>query len=283
MIEQDIVEVKEGLLEVEEGLLEVEDGLLDVEEIEDTRHAYPRLWEVDTLRGLAIVAMVAYHVVFDLAFFDVYTGDIHSPGWKLIARSIASTFMLVMGISLTLKYRRLEARLDARQIARTYLRRGATLFAWGLVINVVTYFTLDDRFVLFGILHLLGLSTILAFPFLRSRRASLIGGVAAIATGVGLGDVRVLFPWLHWLGVRQLGRSSVDFFPVFPWFGVVLLGIWVGLTFYPRGSRLWAMPDLSHTLPVRLLTYLGQHSLTIYLIHQPVLLGLMIVLGIGSL
>jgi uncharacterized membrane protein len=137
--------------------------------------------------------------------------------------------------------------------------------------------------VIFGILHLLGLSTILAFPFLRSRWASLAGGLVAI--GVGLYASRLVSsgPWLVWLGVQEIGRFMVDWYPVFPWFGAALLGVFVGFTLWPGGRFRFELPDLSQTAPARGLAFLGRHSLFIYLVHQPVLLGLLIVTGIGSI
>jgi uncharacterized membrane protein len=68
-----------------------------------------------------------------------------------------------------------------------------------------------------------------------------------------------------------------------PWFGIALLGIFVGFTLYARGIRRFVLPDLSHTAPVRGLTFLGKHSLLIYLIHQPILLTILILVGIGSI
>jgi uncharacterized membrane protein len=251
-------------------------------ETEHHRPVYPRLWEVDTIRGVAVILMIGYHLVFDLAFFGVYAGDIYSTPWQIVARSIGTTFILVMGLSLTLRYHRLAPALDRRRLLGQYLWRGATLFGWGMVITAVTYLVLGRGFVVFGILHLMGLSTILAFPFLRSRWASLAGGMVVIGLGVYLGNVKVLHPWLLWLGVRQLGRGMVDYYPIFPWFGFALLGVFVGLSLYPRGVRRFVLPELSHTVPIRALTYLGSHSLPIYLIHQPILLGFLILVGIGS-
>jgi uncharacterized membrane protein len=75
----------------------------------------------------------------------------------------------------------------------------------------------------------------------------------------------------------------VDWYPVFPWFGAALLGVFVGFTLWPGGRRRFDLPDLSQTAPVRGLAFLGRHSLLIYLVHQPVLLGLLIVTGIGSI
>lgn len=252
-------------------------------EIGQTRHTYQRLWEVDTVRGIATILMIAYHFIFDLAFFGAYATNMYASSWQLFARSIGTTFILVMGISLTLTYHRLEPELDQKQLFQKYLRRGAMLFGFGLVISVVTYFALDTQFVVFGILHLLGIAAILAFPFLRSRWASLAGGVATIGLGIYLGGMDALTPWLLWLGVPQFGRTMVDYYPILPWFGFVLLGVFLGYTLYPRGSRRYALPDLSHTAPIRALCYLGKHSLLIYLIHQPILLGILILVGIGSI
>jgi len=248
-----------------------------------SRHAYQRLWEVDTVRGIAIILMIAYHFIFDLAFFGAYATNMYAASWQRVARSIGTTFILVMGISLTLTYHRLKPELDQRRLLQIYLRRGAVLLGWGLVISVVTYFLLGTGFVVFGILHLLGIATILAFPFLRSRWASLAGGIVAIGLGAYLNSIKALSPWLLWLGVPQFRRTMVDYWPILPWLGVALLGVFLGFTLYPRGSRRYTLPDLSHTVPIRALSYLGKHSLIIYLIHQPILLGILILVGIGSI
>ena len=249
---------------------------------EQIRPATPRFWEVDTLRGIATILMIGYHLCFDLSFFGAFAADMYSTPWQLVARSIGTTFILLLGVSLTLRYHRLKPELNQRQLFRKYLQRGATIFGWGMVVTVVTYFVLGTGFVIFGILHLLGLSVILGFPFLRSRWASLAGGVVGIGLGVYLGNVKVFYPWLLWLGVSQFGRLMVDWYPILPWFGFALLGIFVGFTLYPRGIRRFALPDLSHTASIRALTYLGRHSLLIYLIHQPLLLGLLTLVGIVS-
>jgi uncharacterized membrane protein len=252
-------------------------------EAEQTKTGTQRLWEIDTVRGIAVVVMICYHFIFDLAYFGAYSGNMYSTSWQLVARSIGTTFILVMGLSLTLRYHRLDPELGRKRLFLRYLRRGAILFGWGMVITVVTYFVVGRGFVVFGILHLLGVSTILAFPFLQSRWASLVGGIAALGLGFYLGSVKVLSPWLLWLGVPQLRRYMVDYYPILPWFGFALLGVFVGLTLYPRGVRRFGLPDLAQATPIRALGFLGRHSLVIYLVHQPVLFGILILVGIGSI
>jgi uncharacterized membrane protein len=138
-------------------------------------------------------------------------------------------------------------------------------------------------YVIFGILHLLGLSTILAYPFLRSRWAGLAGGIVAIGLGIYVAGLTSTSPWLLWLGVRQFGRYMVDYYPILPWFGIALLGVFVGHTLYPGGTPRFTLPDLSQRAPIRGLTFLGRHSLLIYLVHQPILLGFLFVVGIAHL
>jgi uncharacterized membrane protein len=251
--------------------------------VEPTKPASSRLWEVDTVRGIVVVLMICYHFIFDLAFFGAYATNMYAFSWQFFARSIGTTFILIMGLSMTLRYHMLESELGQKRLFLKYLRRGAILIGWGMVVTVVTYFAIGNGFVIFGILHLLGISMILAFPFLRSRWASLVVGIAALALGFYLNGVKVLSPWLLWLGVPQLRRHMVDYYPILPWFGFALLGVFVGFTLYPRGVRRFALPDLSHLALVRAISFLGRHSLLIYLIHQPIMLGLLILVGIGSI
>jgi uncharacterized membrane protein len=252
-------------------------------EMEQPRRDANRLWEVDTVRGIAVVLMVFYHFVFDLAYFDVYAADMYRGPWQVFARSIGTTFIVVMGVSLTLRHNRLRLELGQGKLFRKYLARGATLVGWGMVITVVTYFVVGRGFVVFGILHLLGLSTVLAFPFLRSRWSSLAGGLVVLGVGFYVNQLVSEGPWLIWLGVQEFGRFMVDWYPMFPWFGFALVGAFLGFTLWPGGRRRFGLPDLSQTAPVRGLTFLGRHSLLIYLIHQPILFGILIVAGIGSI
>jgi uncharacterized membrane protein len=123
---------------------------------------------------------------------------------------------------------------------------------------------------------------VLAFPFLRSRWISLLVGVLALAAGVIAGDHALPSPWLLWLVQTRADRFMVDWYPLVPWFGFALVGVFFGLTLYPGGNRAVRLPELAQALPIRGLAFLGRHSLPIYLVHQPILLGLLILLGIGS-
>ncbi len=243
-----------------------------------------RLWEVDTLRGIAIVLMIIFHFSWDLSFFGLYQIDILSAPWQTFARCIATLFISVMGVSLTLSYHRASQQLGRPASFTKYLRRGGQIFGLGLLITVVTYFYLGRGFVIFGILHLLGVSVVLTYPFLRwNKWVSLLAGAVVIGLGFYVSTLVVTFPWLIWLGIKQAGIYMVDYYPLLPWFGLALLGVFIGRALYPQGARRFALPDLSQLAPVRGLRFLGRHSLLIYVVHQPILIGLLIALGYGSL
>ncbi len=241
-----------------------------------------RLWEVDALRGVAIVAMVYFHFMWDLFFFGIYQTNMLVGPWQWFARSIGSTFLFVMGLSATLTHARLARRMSRPFL--WYLARGLRIFSCGLLITIVTYVVLPQGFVIFGILHLLGVALVLIYPFLFAPRwLTLLVALAIIALGFQWYGRTVDTPWLLPLGLPPAGLYMSDYYPLLPWFGMALLGVVAGRAWYRNGQRVFDLPDLSSNPLVRGLRFLGRHSLVIYLIHQPILIGLLIALGYGSL
>ena len=220
----------------------------------------PRFWEIDSLRGIAIVMMIAFHLAFDLSYFGGYDIGIHSGLWRLFGRATASIFILLAGISLSLSHSRSAAGMER------YLIRGLKIFSWGLLITMATILFFPAEFIVFGILHFIGLSIVLAYPFLRQKRWNLLLGLAIIIIGLSIQGPLILFP---------ASFRTFDYFPIFPWFGLILIGIFLGNSLYPSHTRRFSIPEISTPLST-----LGRHSLLIYLIHQPVLIALLYALGI---
>lgn len=230
-----------------------------------------RLAVVDALRGIAIVMMLVSNFLYDLTMFGVKL-DPQSGFLAWFARTTAATFLLVAGLSLTLSYNRLapgEIRFGK------YLRRGLRLLGLAMVVTLATWVAVGRGLVVFGILHLLGCGIILAYPLLRYTYLNLLLGVLVIGGGVWLSSQLVASPWLLPLGVRYYGFFSVDYTPIFPWFGILLLGIFGGHLFCPAGRPLWSPTRLLATPGGRLLSRLGRNSLRIYFIHQPIFMALL--------
>ncbi len=242
-----------------------------------------RYWEIDALRGMAIIMMIAFHATYDMVSFGISGIDIFNGFWWYFPRFIAGLFMFTAGISLTLSLSRAKGLFSERKIFRKYALRGCRIFGWGLVITLVTRIFLGKAFVLFGVLHLIGFSIILAYPFLRYRYLNLALGIFVLFFGLYLGQFRFDFYWLFWLGFRPEGYYSVDYVPIFPWFGWILLGVFFGNFIYGNKIRRLHNQNLE-SFPINSgLSLLGRNSLAIYLLHRPVVFGLVYVISITRL
>jgi uncharacterized membrane protein len=225
-----------------------------------------RIAALDVLRGAAIVGMVVYHFAWDLWVFGFIETDVgYGFWWRLFAHSIASTFLVIVGISLVLAARR-GFRSDA------FLRRLGMVAGGAVLVTIATWFTDARTFVFFGILHMIAAGSVLAVPFITLPVWVTAGAAAAV---IALGNVVMtpVFnpPWLVWIGLSTEVPATVDFYPVFPWFGAILAGIAIGRLFV--GSE--AEAALARWYPAgaatRLLELAGRWSLVIYLVHQLIL------------
>lgn len=228
--------------------------------------------EIDLLRTLAILLMVIYHTAFDLSEFYGWDIDVFSGGWKLFARATATLFLLLVGVS---------AAVSAdRETPRRMIYRFVKIGLAALVVTVATYVIDPDTYVRFGILHLIAVSTLLLSILPKHTRpiiAPILGALLLMLSPI-VSAMRIGHVWLIPLGIRPHVFVSVDYFPLVPWFGVVLIGY--GIWAWGVRSGLWER-KLRHTPHSPLLTTLmwpGQHSLLIYLIHQPIILTLLWIL-----
>ena len=236
------------------------------------RNRYP---EIDLLRTIAILGMVVYHTAFDLAVFYGWEIAVFVGGWKILARSTAILFLLLVGISFVISWGKNTVGQEYScptvffLLWKKYLPRGLKIFAWGILISIVTFIINPDTYVRFGILHMIGLSTML-LPFLTPLHSgNFILGIMIIALGPVIGQLHADIPFLLPLGISPRFFSSVDYFPLVPWLGVILVGIGLGSVLYNRNVR-WR-PQFLDTFPAPL-TWPGQNALWIYLLHQPILI-----------
>lgn len=242
-----------------------------------------RFWEIDFIRGIAIIMMVAFHSAFNLYYFDAFDIDIDSTPLWLLARSTATIFIFLVGVSLTLSYSKTKRTKSKMGVWIKYIVRGSKIFSWGILITVITYFFLREGFVRFGILHFIGLSIILAVPFIRYKTVNLVLSPVVIIIGFYIECITVKTEWLMWIGLQPESFYTVDYFPLLPWFGLILFGISAGNFLYPDHERIFDLPDLGDVLPIKLFSFLGRNSLKIYLLHQPLIIIMMIIFGIIDL
>ena len=226
-----------------------------------------RLWEVDALRGVAVVMMVIYHLLYDLYYFRVTDVIFTNPFWFYFQRTTATLFIALMGISLALRQGRSSGHTADWMLAK----RGLQLVGWGLVISAVTWLALGpELYIRFGVLHFMGVSILLSYPFLHWRWVNVGLGILSIGVGIWLQQFRFDPPWsyLFWLGLEPVNHTYVDFFPFVRWFGVVLIGISIGNWLYVKGERQFPLTDLSLVPPIIALRTLGRHALPISVVHD---------------
>lgn len=235
-----------------------------------------RLDWIDALRGLSLLAMFAYHLIWDLAYFGLITRQIPlSPGFKLFGHGIAATFLSLVGLSLVLAHQK-------HWHWSAFWRRLAVLVLASAVISLVTYILFPDSFIFFGIIHCIALVSLLAVPTLRLPLVALwLLALLILLLPAIAADPHFDQPLLWWTGLGLEQPESNDWRPLFPWGGFAFLGMAL-----MRQGQAWDV--LSHlaqwrakTGLSRLLVWGGRHSLLVYLVHQPVFLGLVFLAAQG--
>jgi len=224
-----------------------------------------RIQLIDAARGVAIIAMVIYHVAWDLYYLGfVQTDVIDDPVWEMFQRSIVVTFLLLVGIGLVLGH--------GEGIRwRSFWRRFAVILGAAVLTTIGTYIAFPEYFVYFGILHaiamfsLLGLAFVGAPPWLLAIAALVVLLPPALITS----PVMTEKP-LSWIGFWPTPPMTTDIVPVFPWFGVVLLGIF-GMRLLVKSASWPRLAAIELGAPGRVLAVMGRWSLVIYLVHQPVI------------
>ncbi|WP_425351430.1 heparan-alpha-glucosaminide N-acetyltransferase [Methylocystis bryophila] len=235
-----------------------------------------RLLWLDAARGFAVVAMVAYHFVWDLGNFDYIDRYFpYSAQFKSFGHAIALSFLFIAGVSLVLAHERNPS-------FGPFWRRLARIAAAAALVSLGTYLVFPQSFVFFGILHCIAAASLLAAPFLfLPWPASLFAAVAVFLAPRFLAAPVFDAPWLSWIGLSTVEPLTNDWRPLFPWSGALLAGV----AFAKAPGVLAALgrfePTGAGSAFANASGWLGRHSLAIYLLHQPLLFG--VFLGIAKL
>lgn len=224
---------------------------------------------VDVLRGTAIVMMFAYHFTFDLHYYGVVSADFnHDPFWLGFRAIIVSLFLGVMGVSLHLA--------TARGVnPRAFGRRLLLVAGCAGLVSAGSYAMFPNSMIFFGILHFIAVASVLGLLFWRLFWLNLIVGGGLIVAGLQFQHPWFDLPAWQWLGMMTHKPVTEDYVPLLPWFGVVLIGMFLGKLIYQR-ENVPAFARWTGRHPVaRLLAFGGRHSLPVYMLHQPVFLGVL--------
>lgn len=229
--------------------------------------AKQRLHYLDVVRGIAIILMIIYHFSFDLDNFNYIQIDLdNSLGWQSFRAVIVTLFLTAMGMSLALTHA--NGICWSCMKKRTLLLGGASI-----LVSVGSYFQFPESWIYFGILHFILFASWLGLFFVGKPLLSLITAVVIL--------IGSYFGWLHTQVLFDLVKHVLhlpiqyteDLVNVFPWFAPVLIGIFIV-------AKDWHVyPQLVPSFMSRKVEFMGRHSLFIYLIHQPLLFGMLLLVS----
>ncbi len=220
-----------------------------------------RIWEIDFLRAIAIILMVIFHIVYDLNEFLGIEADYLSGFWYWEGKTSALMFIFLAGIS--------------SGFSKNTVKRGIKILIFAMVITLVTYIFFREQYIRFGILHLLGTSMVL-FPLLKKMNNVLlfISAVFIALTSISIKSTLVDTSLLLPFGVMYRGFVTLDYYPISPYLSVFILGILAYKMYYYKGQSIFKFHYKNEYLSI-----ISKNSLAIYLIHQPVLVGMAIMIN----
>ncbi|UWQ22781.1 DUF1624 domain-containing protein [Jannaschia sp. W003] len=231
-----------------------------------------RLPLLDLARAFALVQMALFHLGRDLdtmlppALRVAEWGFSFGPLWQGWAASIAGSFVFLAGVSLWLAH-------GAAFRPASFLRRLGVLVLAAAAVSLATWATFPSQWVRFGILHSIALSSVVGLLFLRlPGPVTVLAGLAAVWAGRTLDLAAFADPWWLWTGLSAQIPPMMDYEPLLPWTGPFLIGLGAARIADRAGwiDRLRGWPEG----PVwRRLGWPGRHSLAVYLVHQPVIVG----------
>lgn len=232
---------------------------------------------IDTFRGLALIYMIFFHFIYDMAFLiESEWGMAAFRANENIVVFDTASFILLAGVS--------------SSFSRSNSKRGGKLLAIGILFTLATAFVFPGEAIYFGILQLLGICMVLYGAFedkLRKLPAlPMIIGCAvvfALTYHIQLGYIGIkgLFEWqlpseltvnnlLYPYGILHRGYASVDYEPLLPWFFLYFAGTYIGGLIVKYRDRL---PSFCYADPLPPVSWMGRHSLIIYILHQPIILA----------
>ena len=236
-----------------------------------------RIAAIDVARGASLVGMGVYHLTWDLAYFGFVSASLpFTPAMRLLSHGVASAFLALVGVSLALAH-------PHGLRWRAFARRFATIAGAALLVTLATFLLDRDEPILFGILHCIAIASLIAAPFVGAPAwAALAAGALALAAPLALTSESFNSPALIWLGLGTVAPASLDWRPLLPWAGVVLVGLALTRACLSRLAR-WSWTRWRPAaIPSRALGFAGRHSLALYLVHQPILFAALFALAAAT-
>jgi len=215
---------------------------------------------LDLMRTFAIVLMVIFHFIYDLKYFNWLAWDIpDGNGWKHFRYLILSLFFICIGAGLVYSHAK-------KFHLKKFLVRLGKVAVGASLITLMSLLMFPHNWIYFGVLHFIIIASLLAVFFVIHPRIALLIGLCIIS----LFQLNYLSTYWPFNYINEyLPNYTTDYVPLFPWLGVILLGIPLAHSQWFNKSR------IKETKLTAILALPGKHSLLIYLVHQPLLFAIL--------
>ena len=218
--------------------------------------------------------MFAYHFSFDLNYYHfIETNFYNNPFWIYFRIVIVSLFLWLVGVSLWL------ASQNGLKLARITKRLGWLILAAALV-SYSSYLTFPGSYIFFGILHFIIVASLVGLLFVRLYYSNLFLGILLIIIGTTVSSPIFTDNALQWFGLMPHKPVTEDYVPFLPWFGVVLTGLFSGQFIFKQRHLTFIARWREKTKLQSTISCMGRHSLIIYLLHQPLFMGILFVFNL---
>lgn len=239
-----------------------------------------RFVAIDAWRGFAVVGMIVYHGALMLDFFGIVQYEMHSGWWHILARTVQVSFLMVVGVSLVISFKG-EKYTTHSSYYRVQLKRAAGIGLIALVITVSTWYATPAWYIRFGILHLITAAIIISLPLVTHANLARLALVLSVIIAVILDQFTSQSFLFQVLGANYPGRlKTMDFFPLFPWYALIVFSIVCSQLFLDSKVFHSVNNFITRFSFSRVLAIPGRHSLKLYVLHVPILLGIFMAIGL---
>lgn len=225
-----------------------------------------RLPYIDAIRGAAFLGMMVHHFIFFMFWHGVVFISPWSSFVQILGWIVRITFVLLVGVSSYMWFLKYWTG-NSEKLFEMTIKRAAKVGLAAILVTVFTTIVVPDIPIYFGVLHMITYSVVFVVPFLSIPRLAWLVGVflvllsrlhAAVSYDLGI----------YWLVAPDVRPPALDYFPMLPWFGVVLIGVSCG--YYAYEQRAF-FPSQAKALHMSILSWFGRHALVLYVVHFPLI------------
>ena len=241
-----------------------------------------RYYEIDFIKGIAVILMVIFHIFYLCKYMGIKSYDPDSPLLHLIARIAHTTFIICMGINLTLcKQKSKKNKKSNKEYYKSILYRCMTYLVLSFIISYVSYLAFGENlFIKFGIIHFMTIGVFITSIFADKPKISMITSILIIIIDLLIELNKLSFnnfnKYIGFITGLNLKFNSLDYFPLIPWIAISLFGVIIGNTLYSNFNRNYKeLKKISNKIEnnsiLKLISIFGKKSLLIYLFHFPLI------------